>query len=102
MVAISNVRDFLLDADYYIPHFIKVLINERDIFMHEFSSLILAEMTKDMFGAAQLLKQCQDMNFLFERLQSPDPDVKKNTMQIIYNLLQDPVGAKEIIETKVH
>ncbi|XP_033345659.1 armadillo repeat-containing protein 3 [Bombus vosnesenskii] len=100
MVAISNVRDFLLDADYYIPHFIKVLINEQDIFMHEFSSLILAEMTKDMFGAAQLLKQCQDMNFLFERLRSPDPDVKKNTMQIIYNLLQDPVGAKEIIETK--
>ncbi|XP_043529337.1 armadillo repeat-containing protein 3 [Frieseomelitta varia] len=100
MVAIPNVRDFLLDSDYYIPHFIKVLINETDTFMHEFSSLILAEITKDVYGTAQLLKHCPDMNFLHERLQSPDPDVKMNTMQIVHNLLQDPIGAEEIIETK--
>ncbi|KAF3429113.1 hypothetical protein E2986_01297 [Frieseomelitta varia] len=102
MVAIPNVRDFLLDSDYYIPHFIKVLINETDTFMHEFSSLILAEITKDVYGTAQLLKHCPDMNFLHERLQSPDPDVKMNTMQIVHNLLQDPIGAEEIIETKVY
>lgn len=102
MVAIPNVRDFLLDSDYYITRFTKVLINERDTFMHEFSSLILAEITKDVYGTAQLLKHCRDMNFLHERLQSPDPDVKKNTMQIVHNLLQDLVGAEEIIETKVY
>ncbi|KOX79073.1 Armadillo repeat-containing protein 3, partial [Melipona quadrifasciata] len=100
MVAIPNVRNFLLDSDYYIPHFTKVLINEIDTFMHEFSSLILAEITKDVYGTTQLLKHCRDMNFLHERLRSPDPDVKKNTMQIVHNLLQDPIGAEEIIETK--
>ena len=102
MVAIPNVRDFLLDSDYYIPHFTKVLINETDTFMHEFSSLILAEITKDVYGTAQLLKHCRDLNFLHERLKSPDPDVKMNTMQIVHNLLQDPIGAEEIIETKVY
>ncbi|XP_017793335.1 PREDICTED: armadillo repeat-containing protein 3 [Habropoda laboriosa] len=100
MAVIPNVRYFLLDFNYYIPHFIKVLINEEDMFMQEFSSLILAEISTDVFGAAQLLKQCSDMNFLFERIQSPDPDVKKNIIQIMYNLLQDPLGAQEIIMTK--
>ncbi|KAK1124878.1 hypothetical protein K0M31_006229 [Melipona bicolor] len=102
MVAIPNVRDFLLDSDYYISHFTKVLINETDTFMHEFSSLILAQITKDVYGTTQLLKHCRDMNFLQERLRSPDPDVKKNTMQIVHNLLQDPIGVEEIIETKVY
>ncbi|CAK9815090.1 Armadillo repeat-containing protein 3 [Anthophora plagiata] len=100
MAAISNVRNFLMDSNYYIPHFTKVLINEEDMFMQEFSSLILAEISSDLFGAAQLLKQCSDMDFLFERIQSPDPDVKKNTIQIMYNLLQDPLGAQKIIITK--
>ncbi|CAL7941681.1 unnamed protein product [Xylocopa violacea] len=100
MVAIPNVRNFLLDSHYYIPHFTKVLVNEEDTFMQEFSSSILAQMSNDIFGIAQLLKECPDMNFLFERLQSPDPDVKKNAIQIVYNLLQDLSGAKEIIEAK--
>ena len=100
MVTIPNVLHFLLDSDYYIPHFAKVLINDNDLFMQEFSSLILAEMSKDMFGAAKILKQCRNMDFLFERIQSPDPDVKKNNIEIIYNLLEDPTGATAIINTK--
>nr|XP_034193307.1 armadillo repeat-containing protein 3 isoform X1 [Osmia lignaria] len=100
MVTIPNVLHFLLDSDYYIPHFAKVLINDNDLFMQEFSSLILAEISKDMFGAAKILKQCQNMDFLFERIQSPDPDVKKNNIEIIYNLLEDPTGATAIINTK--
>lgn len=102
MVAIENVRNFLLDSKYYIPYLTKVLANEKDTFMQEFSSSILAELSKDMFGAAHLLKQCPDMNFLFDRLLSPDPDVKKNTIQIMYNLLQDPSGAQKIVEAEVH
>ncbi|XP_026674557.1 armadillo repeat-containing protein 3 [Ceratina calcarata] len=100
MVAIPNVRNFLLDSDYYIPHFTRVLINEEDLFMQEFSSLILSVISNDLYGAAQLLKQCSDMNFLYDRIQSPDPDVKKNALQIIYNLLQDPVATKKVIEAK--
>lgn len=101
MVSIPNVRTFLLESNHYIPHFTEVLVNDKDLFMQEFSSLILAEMSKDMFGAAQLLAQCSNMDFLFERLQSPDPDVKKNNIEIMYNLLQDPTGAETIIETEV-
>ncbi|XP_076757269.1 armadillo repeat-containing protein 3 [Xylocopa sonorina] len=100
MVTIPNVRNFLLDSHYYIPHFAKILRNEKDSFMQEFSSSILAQVSNDISGAAQLLKECPDMNFLFERLQSPDPDVKNNTIQIVYNLLQDLSGAKEIIKAK--
>ncbi|XP_076670799.1 armadillo repeat-containing protein 3 [Andrena cerasifolii] len=101
MVSIPNVHTFLLESNHYVPHFTEVLANDKDLFMQEFSSLILAEMSKDMFGAAQLLAQCPNMDFLFERLQSPDPDVKKNNIEIMYNLLQDPTGAGAIIETKV-
>lgn len=101
MVAIPNVRNFLLDSDHYIPHFTRVLINEKDLFMQEFSSLILSVISNDIYGAAHLLNQCSDMNFLYDRIQSPDPDVKKNTLQIIYNLLQDPVAANKVVEAKV-
>ena len=101
MASIPNVRTFLLESNHYIAHFTQVLVNDKDLFMQEFSSLILAEMSKDMFGAAQLLAQCSSMDFLFERLRSPDPDVKKNNIEIMYNLLQDPTGAETIIETKV-
>ncbi|XP_076634549.1 armadillo repeat-containing protein 3-like [Colletes latitarsis] len=100
MVFIPNVCNFLLDSNHYIPHFVRVLINDQDVFMQEFSSGILAEASRNMFGAAQLLKQCPDMNFLFERLQSPDPDVKKNNLEIAYNLLQDSTGAKAITGAK--
>ncbi|XP_015437394.1 PREDICTED: armadillo repeat-containing protein 3-like [Dufourea novaeangliae] len=100
MIGIPNVRNFLMDTGYYILHFTKVLINDKDLFMQEFSSLILAEISNDMFGAAQLLKECPHMNFLFERFQSPDPDVKRNNLQIMYNILQDPIGAIAIINTK--
>ncbi|KAK2588513.1 hypothetical protein KPH14_001089 [Odynerus spinipes] len=97
MTIIPCVRDFLLKSNDYIPHFTKVLMNEQDIFMQEFSSLILVELSKDMYGAAQLLKNCPNMNFVYERIQSPDPDVKKNNIEIIYNLMQDLVGAQEVV-----
>lgn len=91
-----------MDTSYYICYFAKVFISDKDLFMQEFSSSILAEISNDLFGAAQLLKQCPNMNFLFERIQSPNPDVKKNTLEIMFNLLQDPIGIKEIIATKVY
>ncbi|KAI4502499.1 hypothetical protein M0802_002411 [Mischocyttarus mexicanus] len=100
MTAIPYVRNFLLESDYYIPHFVKVLINENDLFMQEFSSMILAELSKDVYGVAQLLEQCPNMNFLYERIQSVDPDVKKNNIEIIYNLIQDPIGAQKIINSQ--
>ncbi|XP_076291892.1 armadillo repeat-containing protein 3 [Lasioglossum baleicum] len=100
MILIPNVRNFLVESNYYICYFAKVLISDKDLFMQEFSSWILAEISADLFGLAQLLKMCPQLQFLFEKLQSPDPDVKRNNLQILYNLLQDPVGSKEVMETK--
>ncbi|KAF7385493.1 hypothetical protein HZH68_013923 [Vespula germanica] len=100
MTAVPSVRDFLLESDYHMSYFTKVLINEQDLFMQEFSSLILAELSKDMYGAARLLEQCPNMNFLYERIQSTDPDVRKNNIEIIYNLIQDTIGVQKIINAE--
>lgn len=100
MTAIRSVKHYLLESDYYIPHFTKVLVNEKDVFMQEFSSLILTQLSKDAYGAGRLLSQCSNMNFLFERILSPDPDVKKNNIEIMFNLLQDPAGVNKILEAK--
>lgn len=101
MTAVPSVRDFLLESDYHMSYFTKVLINEQDLFMQEFSSLILAELSKDMYGTARLLEQCPNMNFLYERIQSTDPDVRKNNIEIIYNLIQDTIGVQKIINAEV-
>nr|XP_033342609.1 armadillo repeat-containing protein 3-like [Megalopta genalis] len=100
MILIPNVRNFLLETTYYISYFANVLMSDKDVFMQEFSSWILAEISGDLFGAAQLLKVCPRLNFLFEKFQSPDPDVKRNNLQILLNLLQDPVGSNEVLQTK--
>ncbi|XP_024937050.1 armadillo repeat-containing protein 3 isoform X1 [Cephus cinctus] len=100
MAAIPLVRNVLLECEDYVPHFTKVLQNDTDVFAQEFSSLILAHLSKDMYGVAQILNQCPRMDFLFERIQSSDPDVKKNSIEIIYNLLEDPVGFANILGTK--
>lgn len=101
MTSIQSVRDFLLANDRYVPHFTKVLINERDTFMQEFSSLILAELSKEIYGIARFFEQCPNMNFLCERIQSTDPDVRKNNIEIMYNLIQDPLGVQEIVNAEV-
>ncbi|KAG7207756.1 hypothetical protein KM043_009366 [Ampulex compressa] len=100
MTVIASVRNFLMDSNFYVQHFTKVLMNEQDTFMQEFSSLILARLSKDAYGASQLLKHFFDANVLFERIQSPDPDVQKNNLDILYNLIQDPTGIAEIIKAK--
>ncbi|XP_025602900.2 armadillo repeat-containing protein 3 [Athalia rosae] len=101
MAVLNDVRNFLLGSQCYVSHFKNVLVNDTDIFIHEFVSLILAELSKDMFGVAQLLENCgNNFDFLFERIKSADPDVKKNSIEIIHNLLRDPIAAQRIIKTE--
>ncbi|XP_046742406.1 armadillo repeat-containing protein 3 [Diprion similis] len=100
MATLPNIRNFLLSSNCYMPYFTSILQNDTDIFIHEFITLIFAELSKDMYGVAQILKQFNNFDLLFEKLRSPDPDVKKNSIEIIYNLLKDPMGAQEIIDTK--
>ncbi|XP_023290284.1 armadillo repeat-containing protein 3 [Orussus abietinus] len=100
MAAVPAVKNYLLDSENYIPHFLRILNADSDTFMQEFSSLILTELSKDAYGSAQLLKQCPDFTFLCDRIQSHDPDIKKNIIEMTYNLLQDPLAAQEIISSK--
>ena len=69
--------------------------------MQEFSSLILAELTKEFYGAARVLEENSDFNYLFRMIQSPDPDVKKNSIEIINNLIKEPLGVQAIISSSV-
>lgn len=101
MTALPKVRNYLLNSECYVPHFTNVLQNDTDVFIHEFVTLILAEVSKDIYGVAQILKQCKNLDVLFEKIRSPDPDVKKNSIEIIHNFLRDPFAAQEIINTKV-
>lgn len=101
MAALPNVRNFLVQSESYIPYFTSVLLIDSDVVIHEFVTLILAEISKDFFGVSQLLSQCDNFEFLFQRIGSYDPDVKKNSIEIIYNLLRDPLGAQEIVNSKV-
>lgn len=100
MIAVPDVTNCLIVSDR-IEYFTKLLISEKDIFMQEYLSAILAKLSEDPYGDALLAKHCLNMDFLFEGLQSPDPDVKKHNLEILHNLMQDTVAARKILKTKV-
>lgn len=100
MIAVPDVTSYLIESDR-IEYFIKLLISEKDIFMQEYLSAILAKLSEDSYGDALLAKYCPNMNFLFEGLQSPDPDIKKHNLEILHNLMQDPVAARKISKSEV-
>ncbi|XP_033208166.1 armadillo repeat-containing protein 3 isoform X2 [Belonocnema kinseyi] len=99
MATITGVTYYLLQSDKYLSNFIKILTNNSDAFMQEFSSLIVAELTKEFYGAARFLEESSDFNYLFTLIQSPDPDVKKNSIEIINNLMKEPLGVQAIISS---
>lgn len=101
MVASSDVVTARLIESDQLSHLTHLLTNETDAFMQEYFSAILAKSTKDPYGAAHLATRCPDANFLFEGMRSPDPDVQRNNMEILYNLMQDPVGAQKIPRSQV-
>lgn len=100
MTAVPDVTSYLIESDR-IEYFTKLLISEKDIFMQEYLSAILAKLSEDPYGDALLAKHCSNMDFLFEGLQSPDPDVKKHNLEILHNLMRDTVAAHKISKTKV-
>lgn len=102
MAAITFVKNYLLESEIHLPMFTKIVMEDPDTFMQEYSSLILAEISKNPYGAAKLLEQCPSLDFLFENLKISDPDVKKNNLQIIENLLKDLIGAEKIIGSQVN
>ncbi|XP_059051140.1 uncharacterized protein LOC131845977 isoform X1 [Achroia grisella] len=77
-----------------------MLVKIEDIFVLEFASLVLSELTREPLGCEQLVS-ANILNSLFSRMKnSLDPDVQKNCLQTLSNLLDDPVCASEV--TKNH
>jgi len=100
MISLPDVMSHLVESDYVL-YFAKLLTREKDIFMQEYFSAILAKLSKDPYGSALLAKHCPNVDFLFEMLRSTDPDVRRNNIEILYNLMQDHAGAHNISKTKV-
>ncbi|CAH1639964.1 unnamed protein product [Spodoptera littoralis] len=73
-----------------------MLVRFEDVFVLEFASLVLAELTKEPLGCEQLLS-ANILSTLFARMKnSLDPDVQKNCLQTLSNLLEDPICAAEV------
>ncbi|CAG4977067.1 unnamed protein product [Parnassius apollo] len=73
-----------------------MLVKIEDVFVLEFASLVLSELTKEPLGCEQLVS-ANILNTLFSRMKnSTDPDVQNNCLQTLSNLLADPVSASEV------
>lgn len=60
---------------------------EEDIVVHEFATLCLASLSVDFFCKVQIFDN-KGLPPVIQLLSSPDPDVKKNSLEIIFNLVQ--------------
>ncbi|XP_018045485.1 PREDICTED: uncharacterized protein LOC108685278 [Atta colombica] len=98
MTIVPDVINDLIESNH-IGHFAKLLMREEDIFMQEYLSAVLAKLSEDPYGNA-LLANHLNVSILFERFQSPDPDIKKHNLQILHNLMHDPVAAYEISKSE--
>ncbi|KAG8278223.1 Armadillo repeat-containing protein 3 [Homalodisca vitripennis] len=82
------VTEILLQEKFVSP--IMNMINSiEDFVVKEFSLCMIAELTRSKAGLSQLL-ETNLIHILLPLLVSPDPDIKKNSLQIIYNIIQDP------------
>ncbi|XP_069816633.1 armadillo repeat-containing protein 3 isoform X2 [Dendropsophus ebraccatus] len=87
MAAHGEVRRLMQTLDL-IPPLITRLAPEEEVVIHEFASLCLAHMANDYTGKARIF-EANGLEHLIRLLSSPDPDVKKNSVECIYLLAQD-------------
>ncbi|XP_012586689.1 PREDICTED: armadillo repeat-containing protein 3-like isoform X2 [Condylura cristata] len=83
----SDVKKLLRELDI-LSHVIAQLAPEEEVIIHEFASLCLANMSAEYTSKVQIF-ECGGLEPLVRLLSSPDPDVKKNSIECIYNLVQD-------------
>ncbi|XP_072939253.1 armadillo repeat-containing protein 3 [Epargyreus clarus] len=77
-----------------------MLVKVEDVFVLEFASLVLSELTREPLGCEQLVS-ANILNSLCTRMKnSLDPDVQKNCLQTLSNLLDDPVCASEVTKNQ--
>lgn len=100
MMAMPDVMSYFIESNYLL-HFVELLTSEEDIFIQEYFSAILARLSKNPYASVLLAEHCLNMDFLFNGIQSLDPDIKKNNLEILHNLMQDPVAACKVLKTEV-
>ncbi|XP_032038205.1 armadillo repeat-containing protein 3 [Aythya fuligula] len=76
------------------------LVPEEDVVIHEFATLCLAQMAVDYTTKVQIFEQ-GGLEPLIRLLDSPDPDVKKNSVECIYLLVQDFQSRAAVCELNV-
>lgn len=62
-------------------------VSAEETVVHEFATLCLTHLSKDFSCKAQMFDS-NGLPLLIQLLSSPDPDVKKNSVEVIYNLVQ--------------
>ncbi|XP_037366627.1 armadillo repeat-containing protein 3-like [Talpa occidentalis] len=83
----SDVKKLLRELDI-LSFVIAQLAPEEEVIIHEFASLCLANMSAEYTSKVQIFEY-GGLEPLIRLLSSPDPDVKKNSIECIYNLVQD-------------
>ncbi|XP_047424669.1 armadillo repeat-containing protein 3 [Mugil cephalus] len=87
MATNGDVKNALKKLDA-IPSIIEKLSLEEDTVVHEFATLCLASLSVDFVCKVKIFDN-KGLPPLIQLLSSPDPDVKKNSLEIIFNLVQD-------------
>ncbi|XP_009948700.1 PREDICTED: armadillo repeat-containing protein 3-like, partial [Leptosomus discolor] len=87
MASNHDVKKLLRELDV-TNSLISQLAPEEDIVIHEFATLCLAHMAVEYTTKVQIFEQ-GGLEPLIRLLGSPDPDVKKNSVECIYLLVQD-------------
>ncbi|XP_070709364.1 armadillo repeat-containing protein 3 [Pempheris klunzingeri] len=87
MATNDDVKGALKKIDV-IPSIIDKLSFDEDMVVHEFATLCLACLSVDFICKVQIFDN-KGLPCLIQLLSSPDPDVKKNSLEIIFNLVQD-------------
>ncbi|KAM9333532.1 armadillo repeat-containing protein 3-like [Pholidichthys leucotaenia] len=80
-----------------IPSIIEKLSPEEDTGVHEFATLCLASLSVDFVCKVQIFDN-KGLPPLIELLSSPDPDIKKNSIETIFHLVQDYQSRKAVHE----
>ncbi|KFP77952.1 Armadillo repeat-containing protein 3 [Acanthisitta chloris] len=87
MASNSDVKKLLRELDV-TSSLIPQLAPEEDVVIHEFATLCLAHMAVEYTTKVKIFEQ-GGLEPLIRLLDSPDPDVQKNSVECIYLLVQD-------------
>ncbi|XP_062608563.1 armadillo repeat-containing protein 3-like isoform X1 [Saccostrea cucullata] len=88
MTANPDVRKFLRKREESIPAFIQLLAPEEDTVVHEFAGLGLSNMATE-FSSKATIFESGGVDALVKCLGSSDPDVQKNSVEALAQLLLD-------------